>query len=127
MGNAHLGGLNLTRIKILLYFLIMNKDTQNKDRLIELIISNKDEISNLGAKRLGLFGSFMRNEQNDSSDVDIVVENSHGFKTYDNFINLIFFLEELYKRKVELLTPESISPYIKPYIEREIEYVSFTN
>lgn len=105
----------------------MNNGIQNKERLIKLIISNKEKISEFGTERLGLFGSFVRNEQNDKSDIDIVVEFLPGRKSYDNFINLVFFLENLFGRKVELLTPESISPYIKPYIDREIEYVSFAS
>ena len=42
----------------------------------------------------------------------------------DNFIQLSFFLEDLLKRRVELVTPESISPYIRPYIMNEVEYVT---
>jgi len=105
----------------------MKKDIQNKEGIFKLILLNKEKITDYGTLRLGLFGSFVRNEQNDTSDVDIVVEFLPGRKTYDNFINLVYFLENLFGRKVELLTPESISPYIKPYIEREIEYVSFAS
>jgi hypothetical protein len=105
----------------------MKKENQNKEKLIQLILSNKEKITDFGTSRLGLFGSFVRNEQNDTSDVDIVVEFLPGRKTYDNFINLVYFLENLFGRKVELLTPESISPYLRHYIEREIEYVSFAS
>ncbi|MBI5327582.1 MAG: hypothetical protein HZB80_04750 [Deltaproteobacteria bacterium] len=41
-----------------------------------------------------------------------------------DFIHLAFFLEDLLHRKVELVTPESISPYIKPQILKEVEYVA---
>ncbi|MDI6778912.1 MAG: nucleotidyltransferase family protein [Bacteroidota bacterium] len=105
----------------------MKTTTQNKSMILEILLLNKEKIINYGAKRLGLFGSFVRNEQKESSDIDFLVEFIPGKKTYDNFINLVYFLEELLGKEVELVTHESISPYLKPYIEREIEYVSFTN
>jgi len=43
--------------------------------------------------------------------------------SYDNFIQLSFFLEDLFRRRVELVTTESLSPYIGPHIMSEVEYV----
>ncbi len=54
----------------------------------------------------------------------MLVEFAPGRKTFDNFMQLAFYLEELFGRKVELLTPESLSPYLGPRILREVEYVS---
>ena len=76
-------------------------------------------------KKLGLFGSFVREEQGVESDVDLLVEFEPGKKTFDNFIQLSFFLEDLFKRRVELVTSESLSPYIGPHIMNEVEYVTF--
>jgi len=45
-----------------------------------------------------------------------------GKKSFDNFMNLAFFLEDLLERKVDLITTESLSPYIGPKILREVEY-----
>src|SRR5919205_76496 len=55
-------------------------------------------------------------------DVDILVEFEEGRKSFDNFMRLSFFLEELFGRRVELLTAESLSPHIGPHILREVEY-----
>lgn len=77
-----------------------------------------------GVKRCGLFGSFVRGKQNDESDVDILVEFEDGQKSFDNFMGTAFLLEEVFGRKVDLLTPESLSPYIGPRILREVEYAS---
>ena len=82
------------------------------------------KIKSFGVKRIGIFGSFVRGEEKEESDINIIVEFKEGKKNFNNFINLAFFLEELLGRKVDLLTPESISPYIKPYIEREVVYES---
>lgn len=105
----------------------MKTTTQNKSNIFHILLLNKEKILNYDARRLGLFGSFVRGEQKESSDIDLLVEFIPGEKTYDNFINLVYFLEELFGKEVELVTPESLSPYLKPYIEREIEYVTFTN
>lgn len=43
--------------------------------------------------------------------------------TFDNFMEVSFLLEDLLGRKVELVTPESLSPYIGPHILREVESV----
>ncbi|MBI5664740.1 MAG: hypothetical protein HZC49_06605 [Nitrospirae bacterium] len=42
---------------------------------------------------------------------------------FKNFIHLAYLLEDVLHRKVELITPESLSPYLKPHILKEIEYV----
>lgn len=62
------------------------------------------EIIAFGVKRLGLFGSFVRGQQDDSSDVDLLVKSHTGRKTFDAFIQLAFFLEDLLGRPVELVT-----------------------
>ena len=51
------------------------------------------------------------------------MEFEQGKKTFDNFIQLSFLLEDLFKRRVELVTIESLSPYIGPHIMSEVEYV----
>ncbi|MBC8184821.1 nucleotidyltransferase family protein [candidate division KSB1 bacterium] len=98
---------------------------QSKNDIFFLIKKNQHKIKSFGVKKLGLFGSFCRQEQNSDSDVDFLVDFEGDKKTFDNFINLSFFLEELMSRKIELVTPESISPYFKTTILNEVEYVSF--
>lgn len=94
-------------------------------RVFSLIGEHQAQIRALGVKRLGLFGSFVRGEQDEDSDVDLLVEFDSGKKTFDGFIGLAFFLEELLGRRVELVTPESLSPYIGPGILNEVKYVTF--
>ena len=92
---------------------------------MSLIEEHQHRIKTLGVKKLGLFGSFARREQGVESDVDLLVEFEQGKKTFDNFMQLSFFLEDLFERRVELVTPESISPHIRPHILSEVEYVTF--
>ena len=98
-----------------------------KNELLNIIEANKRQIIALGIKRLGLFGSFVRNEATETSDIDFLVEFQAGQKTFDNYMQLSFLLEELLARPVELVTPESVSPYLRPYIINEVEYVSLVS
>lgn len=84
-------------------------------------------LASLGVKSIGLFGSFVREQASRESDVDLLVEFDSGKKTYDNFIDTCFLLEELLGRRVELVTKDSLSPYIKPYILKEVEYVTLSS
>ncbi|HEX8722680.1 MAG TPA: nucleotidyltransferase family protein [Pyrinomonadaceae bacterium] len=95
---------------------------RNKQEVFALLAENESQLRRLGVRRCGLFGSFARGEQDERSDVDILVEFEEGQKTFDNFMAVAFFLEDLFGRKVDLLTPESLSPYIGPHILREVEY-----
>lgn len=97
--------------------------TTKKD-LMDLLQSHQAELRAFGVKRCGLFGSFARNQPTPQSDVDLLVEFEPGQKTFINFSNLAFFLEELFGRRVDLVTMESLSPYIGPHILREAEYVA---
>ncbi len=103
----------------------MDIPVQTKERTLSLIEEHRDRIKALGVRKLGLFGSFVREEQGVESDIDLLVEFEQGKKTFDNFMQLCFFLEDLLKRRVELVTPESLSPYIGPRIMSEVEYVTF--
>ena len=97
----------------------------DKDEILRLLTQNNQTIRALGVQRLALFGSFVRNQASAESDVDLLVEFVPGHKTFDNFMGLATFLEDLLRRRVELVTPESLSPYIGPHILHEMTYVRF--
>jgi len=99
---------------------------QTKKDIISTIQANQDKIKAFGVKKLGLFGSFVREQQRADSDIDLLVEFFPEHKSFDNFIHLSFFLEELLQQPVELVTTESLSPYLGPYIIDEVEDVPLT-
>ena len=105
----------------------MENGTLNKAVIFEELRRNKDVLTNYGVKQIGLFGSFVRNEGKEGSDVDFLVDFETGKKTFDNFMDLAFFLEDLFQRKVEVVTPQGLSPYIGPYILKSVEYVSLAS
>lgn len=77
------------------------------------------EILGLGVRRLALFGSVQRNAARPDSDVDILVEFAPGQKSFDRFAALGDLLEDLLGRRVELVTLESLSPYLRPHVVAE--------
>jgi predicted nucleotidyltransferase len=103
----------------------MKTTIPTKTEVLSRIQQHQEQLKAFGVKHLGLFGSFVREEQDAESDVDVLVEFEAEQKTFDNFIHLSFFLEELLNRQIELVTPESLSPYIRPNIMNEVEHVIF--
>jgi len=101
----------------------MAESELTKDGVIGTIRKSTLELKSFGVKSIGLFGSFVRSQSSPDSDVDILVEFDAGKRTYDNFIDTCFLLEDLLGRRVELVTIDSLSPYIKPYVLKEVEYV----
>ncbi len=101
----------------------MIKSVSTKDDVIRRVSEARDRLALLGVRNIGLFGSFVRGEQTPSSDIDMLLEFIPGKHTFDNFMEAAFLLEELFGRKVEVVTPEALSPYLKPHILGEVERV----
>lgn len=72
-------------------------------------------------KSIAIFGSYIRGEQNENSDIDILVEFKEpvGFE----FFRVARFLEELFEAKVDLVTPDAIKPNRRKYIMEDLTYV----
>jgi len=101
---------------------------QTKTQVLELLKQHQEELQGFGVQRCGIFGSFVRDIAiHEQSDVDVLVIFEPEQKTFDNFMHLSFFLEDLFGRAVDLLTVESLSPYIGPRILEEVEYVSVSS
>ena len=79
-------------------------------------------ISEFHVKRIGIFGSFARQKERTDSDIDILVDFEEGAKTFDRFMELKFFLEDLFDRKVDLVTVAALRPALKEDILRETVY-----
>ncbi|MEI6088789.1 MAG: nucleotidyltransferase family protein, partial [Bacteroidota bacterium] len=88
----------------------------SKQDLLVTLSNNREIIKSYGVNSLGIFGSFSRGSFNDASDVDLLVNFSPEKKSFNNFMDLSFFLENLLGRKVEIVTPQSLSKYIGPHI-----------
>ena len=75
--------------------------------------------SGLPVKKAYLFGSYSRNEADENSDIDILVELDHSTPIGMRFFTYKDDLQHLLKKKVDIVSDEGISKYIKPIIDEE--------
>jgi predicted nucleotidyltransferase len=98
-----------------------------KHDIIQVLLSHKEEIRSFKIDRIGLFGSFNNGNNNNESDIDLLVEFEHGKKTFKNYTGAYLFLKDVLQKEIDFLTPEALSPYVGEHILKSIDYVSFNN
>jgi predicted nucleotidyltransferase len=76
-----------------------------------------------GVAKIGIFGSVARGDEKPGSDIDVLVVFRNGEKTFDNFMGTKFYLEDLFRRKVDLVTEAALKPIIRDPILSEVVYV----
>jgi Predicted nucleotidyltransferases len=87
--------------------------------VIETLREHKEEIKErYSVRRIGIFGSYVRGDQKATSDIDVLVEFEKP--TFDNFMDLVFYLEELFGKRVDLLTLEGVKGIRIKEIAKEI-------
>jgi len=98
-----------------------------KEEIKKLLKENEEKLKSFGVKKIGIFGSAVRDEIREDSDIDIVVEFDKDRGGFKDFGGLIEFLENLLNRNVDILTPGGIESIriksVRERIKREIEYV----
>ena len=94
------------------------------DVVLQLLAVHREELARLGVRSLALFGSVARNEAGPASDVDLLVE-FEGPATFDRYVALSFFLEELLGCSVDLVTRRSLKPCMRSAIDidKDARYV----
>jgi len=101
-----------------------NKVLTSKE-IISILNEKKNILKRYTVKKIGLFGSFAKDKQNKNSDIDLIVE--FGNPDLDNFMNLVDYLENLFGRKVEVLTPIGVDTIrikeVAEDIKRSVIYV----
>ncbi len=75
-----------------------------------------------GLKSLAVFGSVARGDDNENSDLDILVT-FEGRATFDRFMGLKLYLEDTFGRSVDLGTPETLRPEMRAQVDRELIHV----
>lgn len=97
-------------------------NAMHRDEILRLLARHREDLKRFGVKSLALFGSVARGEDRPDSDVDILVE-FEGPATFDRYMELKFFLEDLLNRPVDLVTHKALKPRLRPYVEKEAVYV----
>jgi hypothetical protein len=96
----------------------------SKDYILSTIRFHKPELKKFGIQNIGLFGSYIRNEQSEKSDIDILIDFDPEKETFDNYMDAYDFIENLFEnKKIEIVTKNGLSPYIGPMILNEVIYV----
>ena len=95
-----------------------------KDNILATLKTNKPELSKFGVVNVGLFGSYLRNEQSINSDIDLLIDFEPGKENFDNYMAVYDIFETLFQnQKVEVVTKNGLSKYIGPKILKDVMYV----
>lgn len=95
-----------------------------KETVKQRISRHKAQFNALGIALIGLFGSYVREEQHDNSDIDVLIAFEDQKESFHNFMEVCYLLDDIFEgEKVEVVTINGLSPYIGPKILKEVEYV----
>ena len=92
-----------------------------KEFILDYLNKNKTTLQKkFKVNKIGLFGSFAKEKNNENSDIDIIVDMPSNF---DLYYDLKYHLESVFNKKVDLVLEKNIRKYIKEKIKNEIIYV----
>lgn len=98
------------------------KTALTREKVIVIMRSHRHEMqSRFTVRTIGVFGSTIRGEAKPDSDVDVLVDMAEP--TFNHYMDLKFYLEDLLGRKVDLVLTDTVKPRLLPYIEKEIVHV----
>ncbi len=91
-------------------------------QVLNTLKARRAEINDIGIRKIGLFGSYARNEQTAESDIDILVEFSKGRKNFHNYMRLKLFLERTFRKKVDVVIKDALRQELKQNIMDSVVY-----
>ena len=95
---------------------------KTRDEILRKLEKNRETIRSFGVRRLGIFGSYARDEQKEGSDMDFLVEFDDA--TLQNYLDLKEFLAGLFGCPVDLVFSDTVKPRLRTTIFEEAVYVS---
>ena len=104
--------------------MVQQFEMTTKENILSIIRLHKHEFLRFGVQHIGLFGSYLRNEQSEKSDIDLLIDFDPGKESFDNYMAVYDIFENIFKNeKIEIVTKNGLSPYIGPKILNEVMYV----
>jgi predicted nucleotidyltransferase len=95
----------------------------SKSELINTLTElNKETRTKYKSRIIGLFGSHARGEENDKSDIDLLIEKESGITIFD-LAAMKIFLEEKLNASVDIVTTSALREEIKPYVMNDLIYI----
>jgi predicted nucleotidyltransferase len=95
-----------------------------KENIIATLQSHKSELSKFGVQHIGLFGSYVHNEQSEKSDIDVLIDLEPAKENFDNYMAVYDIVESIFKgEKIGVVTKNGLSKHIGPKILNDVMYV----
>jgi predicted nucleotidyltransferase len=92
-----------------------------REEIIEKIKERKSELrSRFSVTRIGLFGSYHQGAARETSDIDFLVDLSEP--TFDHYMDLKFYHEDLFKRPVDVILTDTLKPRLKSIVKLKVSY-----
>ena len=101
----------------------MTNSTNTAENILK-VVSEKNEIlhQRFGVKTIGLFGSWVREQASPASDIDLLVEFDQP--SFDKYMDLKFYLEDLLGKPVDLVLKTALKPRLQRLILDEVRYAA---
>jgi predicted nucleotidyltransferase len=90
--------------------------------ILKTLATHRQELRKMGVRKLGLFGSYLRGTAKADSDMDFLVVLERP--SFDDYMDIKFFLEDLFHNQVDLVIEENLKVGLRPYILSEVKYVT---
>jgi len=99
---------------------IIETHRQTAQEIMGTLAQHREVLRTMGVRKLGLFGSYRRGTPSSDSDMDFLVVLERP--SFDDYMAVKFFLEDLFQCKVDLVLEKTLKPRLRPYILAEVEY-----
>lgn len=93
-----------------------------KKNIVKILVNSREILDQYNVKKIGIFGSYVREESTEKSDIDLLVETEKGMDLM-TFVDLEMKLTEILGQKVDLVSIRGLNKYLKPYILKEVEFI----
>jgi len=96
---------------------------RSRDEILETLgCLNPELVSRFKVRRIGLFGSYARQEQRPDSDIDLLVDFSEDADLFD-LVELKYFLEEHLHNRVDIVPERALRDELRPSVHADVSYV----
>ena len=93
-------------------------------QIISKLQLHQQDLKGLGVRNIGLFGSYLREEQSEKSDIDLLIDFEPDKENFDNYMSVYDLIETIFSgERIELVTKNGLSKYIGPNILNNVTYV----
>lgn len=96
---------------------------EDREAILNLLRMHRSELTQMGVRSIALFGSAARDKLMADSDIDLLADLIPPY-TFDRYVQVKFYLEDLFNRPVDLIMKETLKPRVRPYVEKEAIYVT---